>query len=234
MPAPAGYVGYTVVQEAVVQTCVRAYQPATPRPPSIQNVYARAAEWVQQSQPGAVLPPGVPLPPPSFRNGFSFFEFIVEINNLNGARPVPAGHVIVARITTQSSRIDPCGAPPRTRNSTYYEKFGQPAIDIQSAVTSCDSEYCFQRTAEYAILPDPAAATAIPAGEHAVVINLNAPQTQSFAQAVTLRLWWHWEYDHCNQPGQNRLFFSAETRDPTQGGAVTWTLPGSPLEYPKP
>ncbi len=240
MPAPPGYVGYTVLQPAVMKDCVNTYvpapapagQPALPaQPPSVKMTFDKAAEWVSQSQPGAVLPPGVPLPPPGFAGGFSFFEFIIQLNNLNGAKPVPAGHVILARIKTDASRVQPCNTPPKPRSSEYYEKFGNPAIDFQSAITACASIYCFKRVAEYAIVPDPAPQTQIPANENVAVVTPTPAQITAFNGAVTLRLTFDWDYDHCNQPPKSVLTFNAETLDPAQGGKVTWSTPGGPLRY---
>jgi hypothetical protein len=241
MPVPAGYVGYTVLQQPVFKVCVSSYVPAAsappqapppPQPPSVKQQFDRAAEWWSQSQPGGAPPPPAPLPPPGFGDGFSLFEFIVQLNNLNGGLPVPAGHVIVAKVSTDSTRVQPCGTPPRPRREeTYYEKFGVPAIDFQIAITGCKSTYCFNRVMECAIMPDPIPATAIPANEHAVRFAPTVAQATAFAAAVTLRFTYSWEYDHCKQPPTNVLKFTAETLDPNQGGGVTWTLPGSPIAY---
>ncbi|MGQ0584021.1 MAG: hypothetical protein ACT4O6_18945 [Reyranella sp.] len=232
MPAPAGYVGFTVLPDPVVRTCVQSYRPAGPpvRPPNVVKVYEAAANYVRWAQPGAVVPPNERVRA-GFRHGFSFFEFIVQLNNLNGAKPVPAGHVIMARITTDAAREDPCGTPLPSKVVSYYEKFAATSIDIQAAFTGCDSRYCFQRTAEYGIVPDPTPANPVPNNEYADKFIATPAQITAFEQAVTLRLTWHWEYDNCTPPTQNVLLFTAETLDPANGGAVTWTLPGSPIQY---
>lgn len=233
MPAPAGHVGFTVIPDPVVRTCAQSYQPAGApvRPPSVVKVFQAAANYVTWAQPGATVPPGQAARP-SFRNGFSFFEFIVQLNNLNGANPVPAGHVIAARITTTATREDPCGTPLPARTVSYYEKFTAPLIDVQSAFTGCASRYCFERTAEYAIVPDPDSTKPVPANEYADIYAATGAQIRTFEQAITLRLTWHWEYDNCSPPPpQNVLLFTAETLDPANGGRVTWTLPGSPITY---
>ena len=243
MPAPAGYVGYTVLQMPVLQNCVNTYvpaaapgQPAPPaQPPSVKGLFDKAAGWVQQSQPGGPAPPpGQPGPPPGFGGGFSFFECIIQVNNLNGAKPVPANHVIMARVHTATSKVVPCNTPPKAREWTYYEKFDGTGIDFQSAITGCATIYCFSRTMEYAILPDPAPAIAMPAGEHAAVIQPTPAQIAAFDAAITLQLTFHWDYDGCNPPTSSVLQFDAETLDPAQGGRVTWTVPGGPLVYSNP
>lgn len=237
MPAPAGYVGFTVLQPAVMKTCVNAYVPAAlpgqppppAQPPSIKKMFDTAKKWVEQLQPGA--PPANPMPPPGFAGGFSFFEFIIQLNNLNGAKPIPAGNLIMGRITTKTSKVQPCNTPPKARNWIYYEKFDGTGIDFQSAITACASIYCFNRVCEYAIVPDPAPATPMPAGEHAVTIQPTAAQIATFDAAVTLRLSFDWNYDNCNQPPKSVLTFNAETLDPAQNGKVTWSTPGGPLTY---
>jgi hypothetical protein len=232
MPAPAGHVGFTVLPDPVVRTCAQSYQPAGPpvRPPSVIQVFDAAAQWVRNAQPGAVLTPGVGIRP-GFQHRFSFFEFIIQLNNLNGAKPVPAGHVIMARITTNATREDPCGMPFPPRTVTYYEKFGATPIDIQTGFTGCDSRYCFERIAAYAVVPDPIPANPVPNNEYADRFIATPAQIRTFEQMVTLRLTWRWEYDNCPPPTQNVLLFTAETLDPTNGGRITWTLPGSPIQY---
>jgi hypothetical protein len=237
MAVPAGYVSYTFIEQVMLTTCVNTY--ANPRhSPSMANVMTEAARSVTQRQPG-------------FANGFSFFEFSVLLNNLNGARPLPAGNVIVAKVSSSWTRIQPCGTPRPPTKRDYFEKFsipppalGQPplnglggALDIQFFVTGCDSEICFERTVEYAILADPAPGTAIPNNEYAVTINLNAQQQQAFANAVTLRFNFSWRYDNCNNPRntpcrRTHCFeFTSRTLDPDKGGQVTSTLPGSPIKF---
>lgn len=233
MPAPAGHVGFTVLPDPVVRTCAQNYQPAGPpvRPPGIVKLFQAAANYVRWAQPGAVVPPRE-VKRIGFLHGFSFFEFIVQLNNLNGAQPVPANHVIVARITTDAAREDPCGTTLPSKPVSYYEKFSGHLIDIQSGFTGCDSRYCFERKAEYAIVPDPNPANPVPAQEYADKFVATPAQVRVFEQAITLRLTWHWEYDNCSPPpAQNVLLFTAETLDPTNGGRVTWTLPGSPIQY---
>ena len=244
MPAaPPGYVGFTVPQAVVLQSCVNAYVPAAApgqpppaaQPPSVKELFDKATTWVQQSQPGGAPPPPAPLPPQGFGGGFSFFEFVIQLNNLNGAKPIPAGHVIMARISTTSSRVQPCNTPPVARNSIYLEKFDATAIDFQSAITGCDSIYCFSRVCEYAIVPDPTPGAAFKPGEHADIIANPAPaQLAAFTDAITLRLTFRWDYDHCNQPKKSVLTFNAETLDPAQNGKVTWSTPGGPLTYKAP
>ncbi len=87
-------------------------------------------------------------------------------------------------------------------------------------------------------MPDPAPAVQPqggPQGEYAGVITLNVAQQAQFAAAITLKLEWEWEYDNCNNPPQTPtntrhwFAFTAQTLDPNQGGAVTWTTPNAPL-----
>lgn len=226
MAVPAGYVGFTVTQAVIFRTCVRNYRNAL-HAPSQRRVFQTAQNWVAAARPG-------------FANGFSFYEFAVLLNNLNGARPVPAGHAIVARITTQKASVSPCGVPRAPTNRSYFEKFGPNPLDIHFEIRGCDSEICYKRVAEYAIIPDPAPAVVPPggpAGEYAAIFNPTAAQTAQFNGAITLRLTWEWKYDNCNTPPRTPtatkhwFAFTAETLDPDRGGRVTSTTPGAPLIY---
>jgi hypothetical protein len=227
MPAPAGYLGYTVPEETIFLTCVQDYYSARHTPSQAGLITAAIA-----------------------RGLFSLFEFTVELNNLNGSVPVPAGNVIVGRQTYSWQREEPCGTVRAPSNKSYFEKFATPAIDLQSFITVCESRLIqpFKRTSEYAIMPDPNPLVKIPPGEHAAaypdppdplafyaaqIAALNA----AFNAAVTLKFDYQWEYDNCKNPRTtscgktNCLSFAAVTLDPAAGGAVTWTLPGAPKKY---
>ena len=219
MPAPAGYVGYTVTQTPVFKTCVANH---------INNQYAptqKAVIAAARAKYGAA--------------GFSLFEYIVVLNNLNGGRPVPAGHVIVARVAEVWSRQEPCGVQRAPHLPTFYfEKFGANPTNFCFFLTGCKSQICYQRVVEYAIMPDPAPATPIRAKEYAARINLTAAQQAAFTAAGTLQFNMLWNYDNCNNPPRtphnkkHSFDFTAKTFDPTvQPARNTWTLPGRPLHY---
>lgn len=227
MPKPAGYVGFKVPQQLILGTCSKNHFNGA-HTPSIKNVFDMAASFVQGVVPNM---PGV-MPPPGFGNGFSFFEFIIELNNNNGTGPFPpAGTVLVAKETINRSRIQPCGSPPMVKKTERYEKFSN-GIDIQSAIVGCQAKLCFTKIMEYAFIPDPAPGVAVPANENAQTIqdaDLTEAEKKAFSAAVTLRLEMEWEYDNCNKPplttgGKTHYFkFKADTLDPNNGGAVTST-----------
>jgi hypothetical protein len=219
MPAPAGYVGYTVVQRPVFKTCVNAH--ANPlHTPSMRDEIQKAVNA-------------------GFPGGFSLFEYVVTLNNLNGGAPVPAGHVIVGRVDHAWSRLQPCNVPRQPKHEFYYEKFGANPTDVSFFITGCNSWICYHRVVEFAIMPDPAPGTPVPANERAVSFAMNAAQQAAFAAAVTLRFYTKWYYDNCNNPPnaalcrmKHCLEFTAETFDPAvQPPRMTWTVPGAPLPY---
>lgn len=218
MAVPNGYVGYTVTQRPVFQTCVAAYA----NPAHTPSMTAEIQKAVNAGFPG----------------GFSLFEYIVVLNNLNGAKPLPAGNVIVAKIDHAWSRIQPCGAPPAAKHKTYYEKFGPDPTDVAFFITGCQSEICYHRVVEYAIMPDPVPGAVFPAGEKAVSFAMPPAQVAVFAGAITLQFYTKWDYDGCNNPPTTKtgekhyLEFTARTFDPgVAPGHITWTLPGAPLPY---
>jgi hypothetical protein len=226
MPPPPGYVGFMVFQPVVMKDCVKNYTPAAPaapqpappaQPPSVKKIFDVASDYVTKALPG-------------WGDGFSFFEMIIQLNNLNGAKPIPAGDLIVSRIKTETTRTQPCDVPRTPGNDTYYEKFGNP-IDFQVSITGCKSKYSFKRVMEYAIIGDPDPNLKIIANENALRITPTATQIATFDAAITLRLTLDWDYNHCDTPDKSVLKFNAETFDPNKGGQATWSLPGGPLSY---
>jgi hypothetical protein len=237
MAPPPGYVGFTVFQPVVLQVCVNNYVPAAPAAPqpapppqplSVKGIFDQATTWVKESQPGAN--PAV-IPPLGFTDGFSFFEMIIQLNNLNGAKPIPAGDLIMARIKIDSARALCDAVLPTPKKIEYYEKFGDPPVDFQAHTVGCKCKSSFKQVLEYAIVADPDPAKKILAKENALRIGLTPAQITTFDAAITLRLTLDWQYDHCTVPHKSVLTFNAESLDPAQGGKVTWTLPGGPLSY---
>ena len=220
MAPPPGYVGYTAIQEPDLATCVNTYANRNNSPSQVDTM-AFAAKSVTDKIAG-------------FESGFSLFHLIIQLNNLNGKAAVPAGNLIVGRMTDEFTREQPCDAPkvgPIKR--VRYEKFSD-GVDVQFSITGCKSRLSFTRVMDYAIMPDPAPATPVPAKEHAWLIGkatatkgtfeLGTPNDKLFDESITLRLTLVWTYDNCGDATVNKLDFKGETLDPANGAKVTWTL----------
>src|SRR6266852_5313398 len=95
MAPPPGYVGYSAIQEPDLRTCIKTYANAN-HSPSQKSVMDKVAKSATDNIAG-------------FENGFSLFHRIVLLNNLNGTKPVPAGNLIVGRMTNEFTQEQPCG-----------------------------------------------------------------------------------------------------------------------------